>query len=179
MLRWVIGLVVFSGFWAPLWAAEDLSKLLNQQRFVRTDGKEGTLPGLANGSPMVVLVLKSSDCPVCLRQVQSLVDRQLEFARLGVQVGIVAHSDTATLAAFKKRYQIPFPVLHESRPGLLKALGYWRSAGLLMPGYFLLDACGRIALTSFGRRMGGLEDELIFKALEGIRQHASECLPSS
>tara|TARA_B100000959_G_C14742663_1_gene525739 strand:+ start:123 stop:740 length:618 start_codon:yes stop_codon:yes gene_type:complete len=175
MLRWNMFLVVFCVFLPSVQAAGDLSKLLNQKRFIDAEGNSLSLKELAAGTPMVVVVLKSAACVVCQGQLQSLVKRKIEFNHLGSKIAAIVQDDKALLEKLRDPDALPFSILHESTPRTLKELGFWRGSNELLPGYFFLDRCGRFAGKVLGRRPGFLEDKSIIERLKEIRSRSVDC----
>lgn len=113
-------------------------------------GKQITLPS-ADESPIVVTAFLGTECPLAKLYGKRLAELSAEFADRGVRfVGISSNQqDSLTeLAAYKQRYEIPFPLLKDNGAKIADLFDAERT-----PEVFVLDAQRRV------RYRGRIDDQ--------------------
>ncbi|MDQ3185634.1 MAG: peroxiredoxin [Pseudomonadota bacterium] len=86
------------------------------------------------------------DTPGCTEQACKFRDDIHQLADLGAQVVGVSVDDTASHANFAKKYNLPFPLLADSKGEIAARYDSLRSGGsLALRNTFLIDPEGRIA----------------------------------
>ena len=77
---------------------------------------------LANG-PLMVVFYPGDFTPVCTKQLCNYRDSQEDFSNLGIQVVGISRNPPESHAKFKETYQLPFPLLSDSKSLVARAFG--------------------------------------------------------
>lgn len=112
-----------------------------------TGGKSIGLADL-RGRPLVLYFYPKDDTPGCTEEACSFRDDQVALTLLGAQVVGVSLDDSASHAAFAKKYSLPFPLLADTDARV--AASYGAVTNLVVAKFakrytFLIDPQGRIA----------------------------------
>jgi len=102
------------------------------------------------GKWVVLYFYPKDDTPGCTEEACTFRDDQAALTLLGAQVVGVSLDDTASHAAFAKKYSLPFPLLADTDAKV--AASYGAVTNLVVAKYakrytFLIDPQGRIART--------------------------------
>jgi thioredoxin-dependent peroxiredoxin len=146
MLATMMGMVLFSSH-AGAEAAESLKVGQPAPDFSLPDqnGKTRTLEDF-RGKWLALYFYVKDDTPGCTEQACKFRDDIHELEDLGVQVVGVSVDDTASRANFAKKYNLPFPLLADSKGETAARYDSLRgSGGLAKRNSFLIDPQGRIA----------------------------------
>ena len=109
------------------------------------NGKIHTLADF-RGRWLALYFYVKDDTPGCTEQACKFRDDIHELSDLGAQVVGVSVDDTASHANFAKKYNLPFPLLADSKGETAARYGSLREGGALAKrNTFLIDPEGRIA----------------------------------
>jgi thioredoxin-dependent peroxiredoxin len=147
MLATMMGMVLFSSHVVCAEAAESLKVGQPAPDFSLPDqnGKTRTLEDF-RGKWLALYFYVKDDTPGCTEQACKFRDDIHELTDLGAQVVGVSVDDTASHANFAKKYNLPFPLLADSKGETAARYDSLRGDGSLAKrNSFLIDPQGRIA----------------------------------
>jgi len=87
------------------------------------DGRERSLESLLAAGPLVLYFYPADFTPVCTREACAFGALESELSVKGVTLAGVSPQDSATHARFRKRYQLPFPLLADPERRVIHAYG--------------------------------------------------------
>tara|TARA_B100001250_G_scaffold173945_1_gene149648 strand:+ start:312 stop:806 length:495 start_codon:yes stop_codon:yes gene_type:complete len=132
-----------------------------------SDGRVTDLRSLLKSQAAVVIVMKSGNCPVCIKQLITLSQRRPDLSRLGAVVIGLNLDGPKQNASLERRLGVK--VFGDADGRTLKKLGLWiRTSQSPMPGAVLLNRCGEIEAVFPGRSPGDGRTETILKALRSV-----------
>lgn len=102
------------------------------------------------GKWVVLYFYPKNDTPGCTEEACAFRDDLAQLTALGAQIVGVSVDDSASHAAFAKKYNLPFPLLADSDGAVAKrygALSDWKVLRFAKRYTFLIDAQGKIAKT--------------------------------
>ena len=102
------------------------------------------------GKWVVLYFYPKNDTPGCTEEACSFRDDLAQLTALGAQVVGVSVDDSASHAAFARKYKLPFPLLADADGAVAArygALSDWKVARFARRYTFLIDAQGKIAKT--------------------------------
>ncbi len=133
------------------------------------DGKTRTLADF-RGKWLALFFYVKDDTPGCTEQACKFRDDIHELRDFGAQVVGVSVDDTASHANFAKKYNLPFPLLADSKGEIAARYDSLRGDGRLAKrNSFLIDPEGRIAQVYLSASTSGNSAEIIedLKKLKG------------
>jgi peroxiredoxin Q/BCP len=114
-------------------------------------GEAVTLASLA-GKPVVLYFYPKADTPGCTKEACAFRDVWTEIQKRGAVVLGVSPDKPASLARFKAKYNLPFPLLSDPEHVVAESYGVWvekKNYGKTYMGIqratFLIDAAGKLA----------------------------------
>lgn len=109
-----------------------------------TEGRTVRLSDYRGKHAVLLYFMRSTSCPVCNRHVRDLVTSADGFADANVRVLVAVPEDGAKAAAWKVRYQIPFPVVTGGReiPHDMVGLSKKVFGSMRQSGSILIDSQG-------------------------------------
>lgn len=134
------------------------------------NGKTRTLADF-RGNWLVLYFYVKDDTPGCTEQACKFRDDVHELANLGAQVVGVSVDNTASHADFAKKYNLPFPLLADSKGKTAARYDSLRGDGSLAKrNTFLIDPEGRIAKVYLSASTSRNSAEVIedLKKLKGL-----------
>lgn len=113
------------------------------------------------GRDVLLLFLRGTWCPFCVKQLQVLKDNFEKLHSANVAVVTVACQSQITVNLFLKGFPLPFPLLCDGNRAVAKEYGthYWLSHegfNLSHPALFILDKTHTITFAHVGRSMSDL-----------------------
>ncbi|MBA4143447.1 MAG: peroxiredoxin [Nitrosospira sp.] len=103
-------------------------------------------PGEFRGQWLVLYFYVKDDTPGCTEQACKFRDDIHQLTELGAQVVGVSVDDTASHANFARKYELPFPLLADSKGEIAARYDSLRGDGSLAKrNTFLINPSGRIA----------------------------------
>ncbi len=120
------------------------------------EGQATSLGRAAAGHRLVVVVMKSGECPVCRGQLQRLRARAEQLARLGATVVGLSHDGAVAADGDRTGPFGDFAVLLDRNREVLRALRLWRPTWRHpVPTLLVFDMCGAERLhVRYGRFPG-------------------------
>lgn len=109
------------------------------------------------GRWLVLYFYPRDDTPGCAEQAMRFRDAMRELEALGAAVCGISVDDSASHAAFARKYKLPFPLLADRNGEVAGRYGSLRRLGLITfarRNTFLVDAEGRIAKVYVGVNAG-------------------------
>ena len=147
------------------------------------DGQAGatSLSAQADGRSLVVVVMKGTWCPVCVRQLEVLSGRARELSDLGAQVVGLSDDSPEQNLKLETDSQLAFPVLGDPDHDVLRPLGLWRPGdGHPLPAILVFDRCGVERARLEGRVPGERPEVALFRVLRKLAEEPPTCgLPSA
>lgn len=144
-------------------------------KVITADGQRRLLSQVSPGRPVVVVVMKSPSCPVCLEQLARLAQQRPAFNKLGATVvGLVAFHGGKNLQQLAN-LKLGLKVVAMPRPHLARLGMASPTPGQTLPGLLFLNSCGQLVEQRIGRAPGHPEDLLIFRLLKAIAAEPSRC----
>lgn len=114
------------------------------------EGKTVSLADFA-GNKLVVFFYPKDDTPGCTAEACNLRDNYTELKEKGYQLLGVSPDGVAKHLKFKKKYELPFPLLADEDQSVLNAFGVWGPKKFMGREYdgvhrttFVIDADGKI-----------------------------------
>ena len=169
------GLGMFS--WAAASTTQDVSTaVVDVVRLIAPNDAPRSLAEIANGKPVAMIVMKGPWCPVCIEQVNRLVQRSGEVQRSGGRVVVLTDLGAEENRALAKEHGWTFMVYGDPSHRLLAEHGLWREgAPIVYPGLIFLDKCGEVAFVGRGRRPGQIQDPVVLKTLRSLSARHAGC----
>ena len=134
------------------------------------DGKPVRLSDF-RGSPVVLYFYPKDDTPGCTKQACGLRDTYGEFRERGAVVIGVSPDDARSHAAFREKFDLPFPLLADTGKVAADAYDVWREVTLggetkmgILRSTFVIDARGDVARAMYGVAFDG-HAEAVLEAL--------------
>ena len=90
-----------------------------------SDGGETVRLSALKGRPVVLYFYPKDDTPGCTKEACGFRDDYAQYARAGVVILGVSPDSTRSHAAFKKKFDIPFPLLADEDKAVVKRYGAW------------------------------------------------------
>lgn len=104
------------------------------------DGEQVTLDGLLSGGPLILYFYPADFTPICTAEACSIRDMHEDIASAHYQIVGVSPQGTDSHERFKKRHDLPFPLLNDKRKELIKAFGVDGFMGIgVRRATFLID----------------------------------------
>lgn len=134
------------------------------------DGKKVKLADLA-GKRIVLYFYPKADTPGCTTQACSIRDRAAEYKKAGVTVIGVSADEPEKLAAFRKKYKLPFELLGDPSKKMIERYGQWVEKSMYGKKYmgiqrstFIIGPTGKVE-AYLPKVQPKKHDDLVFKAL--------------
>ena len=144
-------------------------------KVITADGRRQLLSQISPGRPVVVVVMKSPSCPVCLEQLARLARQRRALDKLGATVvGLVAYNGGKNLRQLAN-LKLGLPIVAMPPPHLARLGMASPTPGQALPGLLFLNSCGQLVEQRLGRAPGHPEDHLIFRLLRAIAAEPSRC----
>ncbi len=131
--------------------------------FTLTDdtGRKVSL-GDFSGSPVVVYFYPADDTPGCTTEACQFNDNLRAFDRAGVAVIGISPDDSESHGAFRRKFELRFPLLSDPGHRVMERYGAWgektlygkRTVGVIR-STFLVDGAGRVARAWYNVRADG------------------------
>jgi peroxiredoxin Q/BCP len=131
--------------------------------FTLTDdtGRKVSL-GDFSGSPVVVYFYPADDTPGCTTEACQFNDNLRAFDRAGVAVIGISPDDAESHGAFRRKFELRFPLLSDPGHRVMERYGAWgektlygkRTVGVIR-STFLVDGAGRVARAWYNVRADG------------------------
>ncbi len=104
------------------------------------------------GKPVILYFYPKDDTPGCTTEACNFRDDYSAYTKAGVTILGVSPDNVASHVKFKKKYQIPFPLLADEQHKVCNEYGVWGPKKMMGREYdgvlrttFLIDSKGRIA----------------------------------
>jgi peroxiredoxin Q/BCP len=97
------------------------------------------------GHPSIVYFYPKDDTPGCTKEACAFRDAFARFGEHGVTIFAVSRDDAASHERFRKKYELPFPLVADERGEVQAAYGVPSRFGMAARVSFLVDSHGRIA----------------------------------
>lgn len=137
-----------------------------------------TLAQIAPGRPVVLAVVKAHWCRTCQEQLREL-DRYLpQFQAHGAFMAALSSEGKAVAQGLRNYLRLKFGIT-EAPMEELKKLGFVSPQKRLLPGFILLDKCGKVAWTLKGRSPGALDTHHILERIAVLSKQLPVCGPIS
>lgn len=137
------------------------------------DGETVKLSDLA-GERIVLYFYPKADTPGCTTQACSIRDSIKDYKKAGVRVIGVSADEPEALAAFKKKYKLPFELLGDPSKKMIEKYGQWVEKSMYGKKYmgiqrstFIIGPTGKIE-AYLPKVQPKKHDELVFKALADL-----------
>jgi peroxiredoxin Q/BCP len=137
------------------------------------DGETVKLADL-KGSRVVLYFYPKADTPGCTTQACSIRDSIKDYKKAGVKVIGVSADEPAKLAAFKKKYKLPFELLSDPDHKMIERYGQWVEKSMYGRKYmgiprstFIIGPTGKIE-AYLPKVQPKKHDAEVFKALSAI-----------
>jgi peroxiredoxin Q/BCP len=115
------------------------------------EGKPLTLSAL-RGRPVVLYFYPKDDTPGCTVESCEFRDLLPRFTGVNAQILGISPDDVKSHVKFRKKFDLPFPLLADVGHGVADAYGVWQEKSMMGRKYmgnvrttFVIDAKGRIA----------------------------------
>jgi peroxiredoxin Q/BCP len=126
------------------------------------------------GKPVVLYFYPRDDTPGCTKEACSLRDRYDELKKLKVHLFGVSPDTAESHVKFKKKYDLPFPLLVDDEHALAEKYGAWREKNMygkksmgIQRSTYVIDADGKIAHVFKRVKVDG-HDQQIIDVLESL-----------
>lgn len=123
------------------------------------------------GERVVLYFYPKADTPGCTTQACSIRDRIKDYKKAGVRVIGVSADEPEQLAAFKKKYKLPFELLGDPSKKMIERYGQWVEKSMYGKKYmgiqrstFIIGPTGKIE-AYLPKVQPKKHDDLVFKAL--------------
>ncbi len=104
------------------------------------------------GKPLILYFYPADDTPGCTKEACNFRDDYSAYVKSGVTILGVSPDSVASHVKFKKKYQLPFPLLADEQHKVCDQYGVWGPKKMMGREYegvlrttFLIDPKGRIA----------------------------------
>ena len=149
---------------------------IDSPTLVTSAGALVKLENIASGQVVVMVVMKGTWCPVCVRELRDLSAMKDLFKRLDARlVGLNAQSSSMN---GKARAQLGLaPELYsDPEARFLQGQNLWiPSMGHPMPGLLILNRCGRVHSIWTGRAPGFSARARVLSILQRLKEKPSVC----
>ena len=139
------------------------------------DGKSLTLSSL-QGRPVVLYFYPRDDTPGCTREACGFRDTAERYSKHDAVVLGISPDDTASHAAFKTKYGLPFSLLADPDHSVAETYGAWREKTLygkkrmgIARSTFIIDAQGNVAKVYKAVKVDG-HAEQVLKVLDSLAE---------
>ncbi len=155
-MKWLIGLGLLMTLGMAIWSvmsrAASTPETGEQAPDFRLPDQTGTPHTLKDytGKWVVLYFYPKDDTPGCTQQACAFRDDFRTLTDLGAQVLGISVDDSASHAAFARKYHLPFPLLADSGGTVAQRYGALRNLGIVKFAKrhtFLIDPKGKIAQT--------------------------------
>lgn len=126
------------------------------------------------GQRVVLYFYPKADTPGCTTQACSIRDRAKDYKKAGVTVIGVSADEPEKLAAFKKKYKLPFDLLGDPSKKMIERYGQWVEKSMYGKKYmgiqrstFIIGPTGKIE-AYLPKVQPKKHDDLVFKALADV-----------
>lgn len=137
------------------------------------DGETVKLSDL-KGQRIVLYFYPKADTPGCTTQACSIRDRAADYKKAGVRVIGVSADEPEKLAAFKKKYKLPFDLLSDPSKKMIEKYGQWVEKSMYGKKYmgiqrstFIIGPTGKVE-AYLPKVQPKKHDDLVFDALSAI-----------
>lgn len=156
--------------------AEATTSAYARRELHRPDGEPTSLGAAAAGSRLLVVVMKSTHCPVCLAQLRRLEQHAARLKEFGVKVVGLSHETHQECARAQQRARLHTVLLSDPNRTVLAGLGLWREDfGHPMPALVIFDRCGAERGRLVGRSPNQRPEPALFELLEALRKNPEGC----
>jgi peroxiredoxin Q/BCP len=138
------------------------------------NGDPVTLSAL-RGSPVVLYFYPKDDTPGCTRQACGFRDAHAEYRKAGAQILGVSPDDAASHAKFRRKFELPFPLLADVDKSACLAYDVWREKNMygkksmgIVRTTFVIDADGIVTKIFPRVRVDG-HSEKVLEAVRGLK----------
>jgi peroxiredoxin len=143
-------------------------------------GKTASLAEIAHDIRLLVVVMKSAHCQVCLAQLRRLEDLSERLRKLGVTTVGLSHEPPAACFEARKRAKLATALVSDDDSDVLRALALWRGdLDHPLPALVLFDRCGAERGRLVGRRPGQRPEPALFDLLSALERAPERCGPPS
>jgi len=109
------------------------------------DGHDVSLKDLTADSAVLVAFYPQDDSPVCTAEMKEFRDMYGEYNKLGVQIVGISTNSLESHMKFKRKHELPFPLLSDESKVVTKAYGVLHEKkGVSRRSYFLVGNDGVI-----------------------------------
>jgi len=168
---WLVPVVLLL---APPAIAQQQAELANPYTLRVLEDHEAQATSLrqsASGQRLVVVVMKSAECPVCRGQLQRLGQRAEQLARLGATVVGLSHDGAVAADGDRAGPFGDFAVLLDRSRKVLRALRLWRPSWRHpVPTLVVFDRCGAERARLEGRAPGMRPEDALFRVLDELAE---------
>jgi peroxiredoxin Q/BCP len=120
------------------------------------------------GKPVVLYFYPRDDTPGCTKEACSLRDRYAEIKKLNVHLFGISTDSAESHAKFRKKYDLPFPLLVDDKNEVAEKYGAWQEKNMygkksmgIQRSTYILDAQGKVAKLFKRVKVDGHDQEII------------------
>lgn len=107
------------------------------------DGKDVALESFRGKKVVLLAFYPKDDSPICTKEMKEFRDARDEFEKRGVQIIGISVNSQKSHQDFKKKHELPFPLLSDEKKNVTKLYGvYNKMMGVSQRSYFLVDKDG-------------------------------------
>lgn len=107
------------------------------------DGNVVTLESFKDHKLVLIAFYPKDDSPICTKEMKEFRDARDEFEKRGVQIVGISTNSQKSHQDFKKKHELPFPLLSDEKKEVTKKFGvYNKVMGVSQRSYFLVDKDG-------------------------------------
>ena len=154
---------------APLFAKTETNQEL------RFAGKPVSFSSLAPDKPVALVILKSSNCPVCAGLMKQLAELKSQVKESGgVVIAVLWDGDSKGTIGTQKTFQ--GVLLLRATKAFLSQYEFWDGRNRIpVPGVLFLDRCGEPSFAIEGRSPHRGQEWMILKTLQHLASQPSNC----
>ncbi len=164
------------GLASPARAAAKQRNAYTERALRGDNGARTSLAAAAGGHRLVVVVMKGTWCPVCIKQLQRLAKLDKALKRLGVRVVGLTHEGVEKANRLRKERALRHPILSDPKHEVLSLLGLWRPQwGHPLPAMVIFDRCGKERGRISGRAPGERPERALLRFLKKLVKRPERC----